>query len=381
MHKFYFLLLFTMLSFPVFAQAPSDEDFSDNTPTNYTNLAQTLTNDGVIYFQDGVLNDGQYIEIFEALFYNLRFPAGSNALVYNAGQADGGTHYGFKSQNGAEFRLASMVIDISGIGGFATQYIIRGYRNGIEQVTATVNFATSATYGSVSYTKNADYYMGGTLSFSQSAEWKNIDEVRFYWNNNAGMQGAIKSIDFEEAIPGTLPVNLVSYKASAEKELIKLQWETVSENNNSAFIISRSTNGKNFDRLATITAKGNISAGQQYFYNDRSPSSGLNYYKLEQMDNDGKLVELGIKTIAFKLSNTTPLSVYPNPAINEISAKFSEHCTRLELINLSGRVIESIYISPLTNAHTFNVHLLPKGIYFIKAYLPTGSSLSKFVKI
>ncbi|RYG45446.1 MAG: hypothetical protein EOO01_17800, partial [Chitinophagaceae bacterium] len=106
MNKLYLSLALTIFTSFLFAQSPADEDFQDDAPTN--NQALSLTNDGVVYFEDGVVIDGNYIEILEASSYGMAFPAGTKAIAYNVGQGSGGTYYGFRSQGGAEFRLASL---------------------------------------------------------------------------------------------------------------------------------------------------------------------------------------------------------------------------------------------------------------------------------
>ncbi|MBO9684875.1 MAG: T9SS type A sorting domain-containing protein [Flavisolibacter sp.] len=366
MKKLYLFLSFTLFSFSILAQAPADEDFSDDAPTN--NQAQTFTNDGVIYFQDGVLANGQYIEIFESTAYNLNFPPGSNALVYNVGQAFGGTQYGFRSENGAEFRLASMVIDVAGApGGFATQYIIRGYRNGVEEASATVDFETTGTYGSISYTRNMTYYTGGTLTFSSTAEWKNIDEIRFYWNNNSGMIGVIKSIDFEAAITGTVPVLLTDYKARVQPNgSVKVQWSTTSETNNSHFVVERAGNNGVFSVVGRVEGNGTKSIPTDYAFTDASPLAGTSYYRLVQYDRDGRYKTYA--TLEVRTATSGAISIYPNPVVNNgFTFKIDQPLTspvRYTLSSLSGKAIltgtitgQQQYI-PLATP-------LPKGTYLL----------------
>ncbi|RYY15465.1 MAG: T9SS type A sorting domain-containing protein, partial [Chitinophagaceae bacterium] len=247
------------------------------------------------------------------------------------------------------------------------QYIVRGYRNGVEQVTETVDFPTSATYGSVTYTRNVNYYLGGTLNFSSTAEWKNIDEVRFYWNDNFGMVGTLKSIDFEPAITGTLPVKLLDYKADIQPNgFVKVQWSTTQENNNSHFLIERSVSNSNFTVIGRVEAKGAEANHNDYSFIDEQPVAGTAYYRLIQYDLDGR--SESYKILAVEKPLKTLLSIYPNPVTgNGFTVTLGGVITtpvRYTLSNIAGKMISQGTISsqqqfiPLSSA-------LPGGTYIL----------------
>lgn len=379
MSKLYLLLSLSLFSSYAFAQ-PADEDFSDDASTNFSNLALTLTNDGVTYFQDGVLADGHYIEILESSQYTMAFPIGSKAVVYNVGQASGGSYYGYRSQDGSEFRLASMAIDIIGNAGganFADEYVIRGYRNGVQQVSQTVNFSSSGTSGSITYTLNGTYYLGGTLAFSSSAEWKNIDEIRFYWNNNGGMIGAIKSIDFEPAITGPLPVSLLDYSATLRADgKVRVQWSTADETNNSHFIIERAINSTDFRAIGRVEGNGTQTNRADYSFTDAAPLTGTSYYRLVQYDLNGnhKIYQV----LMVRKSPDGSLSVYPNPVTgNGFTIRLKgtiDSPVRYTLNNMAGKVIRQGVIT-VQQQFIQLPSSLPKGTYFLMMGDGTGSKV------
>ncbi|ADY51274.1 hypothetical protein Pedsa_0698 [Pseudopedobacter saltans DSM 12145] len=85
----------------------------------------------------------------------------------------------------------------------------------------------------------------------------------------------------------TNPVNLTSFIGKATNSGIALNWQTASEQNNSHFILSRSSNGKDFSYLTRVEGNGTSNNVNHYSYIDRAPFAGVNYYQLEQVDKDG----------------------------------------------------------------------------------------------
>lgn len=92
----------------------------------------------------------------------------------------------------------------------------------------------------------------------------------------------------EEAVLAPLPVSLTSFTAKNNEYSIALNWVTASEQNNSYFEISRSGDGKIFTSLGIVKGGGTTTEKQVYSYKDLYPLSGINYYRLTQVDFDGR---------------------------------------------------------------------------------------------
>jgi hypothetical protein len=84
-----------------------------------------------------------------------------------------------------------------------------------------------------------------------------------------------------------LPVTLIAFKASQQEQSVLLQWATSSEVNASIFEIERSFSGKDWNSIGRVNATGEESTHQEYAFNDASPSSGSNLYRLKMVDIDG----------------------------------------------------------------------------------------------
>jgi len=119
-----------------------------------------------------------------------------------------------------------------------------------------------------------------------------------------------------------LPVILDEYRAFRnDKSSIKIEWSTSFENNNKYFILERSFNGANFSVLDTIKA-ANKSTGGSYNYTDTKPFELDNFYRLKQVDLDGKTTTF--KVLAVKGSGllNESLTVNPNPVQSTLNLQW-----------------------------------------------------------
>ena len=86
-----------------------------------------------------------------------------------------------------------------------------------------------------------------------------------------------------------LPVNFVAFNASKVNDnTIALDWTTTDEVNNSHFEIQRSIDGINFKSVAIVLPDTDNSNSHLYKYNDKFTSQGVVYYRIRQVDFDGK---------------------------------------------------------------------------------------------
>ncbi len=222
------------------------------------------------------------------------------------------------------------------------------------QVSEDLNF-TGATW--ITYTPNFTYDLsagdGGKI-------------VYFRVKNVSGTSNSFSSaITLNETV---LPVNLISFNVAKNANGSLLNWQTATETNNSHFIIYKSVDGLTFKELAQIGAKNQAS---KYQYLDEAPVNGNNYYKLVQVDLDGKLSVLGIKSINFDLNGGSTVSIYPKPAHDRINLNFNrtfENAITLRLFDLSGRQLQTATIPALKALVNYVLDLdtnVTTGVYVI----------------
>ncbi len=277
------------------------------------------------------------------------------------------------------------------IGG--TVYAVAvGDINGDDKLDlAVTNYSSSSVHmllnlsssGGISLAPNGDIPCGNGPDFVAIADINNDGD------NDLLTANYLKDIATDEftfsvmkAFGQPLPVELNDFKAKFEKTgAVSLSWDTHSEKDNSYFEISRSTDGANFYKLNTVKGKGTTSERSFYSFNDLVPARGNNYYKLAQVDLNGKVTDVGLQVVNVGLSSAQEVLLYPNPAIGEVNAKVNVGLyEKVELLDLNGRVLKSGSLRADTTLASFNIGSLASGIYFIRLKGSHGSISKSFIK-
>ncbi|MEZ5059855.1 MAG: T9SS type A sorting domain-containing protein, partial [Saprospiraceae bacterium] len=96
-----------------------------------------------------------------------------------------------------------------------------------------------------------------------------------------------------------------------------LNWSTSNEMNNMGFVIEKSIDGNNWEKLGFIEGKGNSQVLQQYQFTDQKPFDGSNYYRLQQLDFDGSFEYSSIIQVSH--SKASDIFFYPNPVTKHLN--------------------------------------------------------------
>lgn len=165
-----------------------------------------------------------------------------------------------------------------------------------------------------------------------------------------------------------LPVRLTNFEAVVyENSHAEINWQTASENNNSHFILEASKDGNEWKEVARVQGVGTSTQTNNYLFDDYTISNGVTYYKLIQVDYDGKETSYGPISVLFKSENAE-LHVYPNPVKNDglLHIRNTDDGSGIaQLQSLSGRVVMTETI--LSNAGETSIALttIQPGIYIL----------------
>ena len=139
----------------------------------------------------------------------------------------------------------------------------------------------------------------------------------------------------------SLPVELSFFNARNVNGGNMLEWETLSEINNSHFEVQRSIDGKTFETISLVSGAGTTADAQQYNFKDSNPSS-VTYYRLKQVDHDGNYEYSNVVMVISRSLRTQELQVYPNPAVNgyiRFHIPDDLEMTTIEIYDLLGRPV------------------------------------------
>ncbi len=184
-----------------------------------------------------------------------------------------------------------------------------------------------------------------------------------------------------------LPVQLIDFTADYNKDnnIVELYWHTQSEVNSDYYIIETSTDGKNYNKLVEIDGAGNTSYETEYLTNDYQPKSGINYYKLTQVDFQGKKRELKKVSVFVEKKPEFTISLIPNPANKQTTIKYEN--TKAETVEVFvydsfGKVVFKAKTESIDGINNFNLNVsdFDEGIYMIAVSTSNGLLKTKLIK-
>lgn len=242
-----------------------------------------------------------------------------------------------------------------------------------------------------------DLNVGGT-SFGQITSgywWGVVSDYYFFYNWSIGVgcesprTAVLATVNNS---PGcATPVTLTAFTGQKDGTVNVLSWATANELNNTGFELQRSADGINFTALAFVKTKadnGNSTTVLTYQFTDDKPLAGTNYYRLKQIDKDGKSALSKIVTLkGDRVTKLTLVNLYPNPAkasVNVNIASPKNDRVSLMVTDLTGRVMlqQPVQIVTGENLLPLNIQTLAQGIYLIKVLCNDGceTTVKRFVK-
>jgi hypothetical protein len=90
-------------------------------------------------------------------------------------------------------------------------------------------------------------------------------------SQTAGSPGLVMSNLQLPFNPCVLPVSFLNFSASVKFRRVHLSWTTAEEINNDYFVIERSTDGVDYEKIGVVEGSGTSSGLYQYSFTDYSP--------------------------------------------------------------------------------------------------------------
>ncbi|MEO5942496.1 MAG: T9SS type A sorting domain-containing protein [Ferruginibacter sp.] len=189
---------------------------------------------------------------------------------------------------------------------------------------------------------------------------------------------------------GPLSVKLTSFSASLLNDnSAGLKWITQTETNNDYFQVERSDDGIHFTSRGTVTGNGTSGLTHSYGFTDAlNTTSKIVYYRLKDIDKDGKFGYSTIVALRLKGASTTvnKFSVYPNPFVTDIKVSLTSATSvtgTFRVFTLNGKEVLNRQI-PVQAGDNIVVlkdfGTLATGSYILEVTTPTDKFVSKIIK-
>lgn len=348
---------FSYLVVPVYPSAPTAavdinkiEYFVDANPVPGTGIDVPVTAGTTIANQSFVVDISSLSKAAHVIYVNTRDANGRWSLT-NIGLFSNASIANYPSAPAAASVLQQMeyfIDDDPGLG------------NG-----TPVTFTSSTNVAGLSVSVNLTGLSDGTHYFfirSRNNPWSLTNVVSF-------QKGA------------SLPLKWLFVQGECKNEQALLQWATSFEEQTSHYEIEQSSDGSVYKKIGTVKAAGNSTVRKDYQFTDIIPVKGWNYYRIRQVDLDGKSTYSKVITLLNRKELTNPL-LYPNPAHNQVYIELpaSKQYEKVQVYNSNGQLQFAGSVNKGQTYLLLDVNAYSSGSYMIQLKGSKETSTLRFVK-
>jgi len=244
------------------------------------------------------------------------------------------------------------------LGGFAN--------NGNSMVLARYNIdgSNDITFGTNGVLMHAGGASSDQINYLQLLPDNNLMAIG---TSNNGLNNDVVLAKFNNSFT-VLP--LIWGDVTLQKQLnnVIVHWETLQEDNTDHFEVQRQLKDGSWLKLTTINARGNTSTTKQYSFLDRQPGEGNNYYRIKQIDKDGRFTYSIIRSIRFEINDKAIRLISSNLITDfvkiNVKAPSGNHLN-LSLLSATGQLLWT----KKYNEGNYNIDLkqFPSGVYILKS--------------
>ncbi|MCF8243675.1 MAG: T9SS type A sorting domain-containing protein [Saprospiraceae bacterium] len=163
---------------------------------------------------------------------------------------------------------------------------------------------------------------------------------------------------------------------------VNVEWETVQVPGNYEYAVQRSNDGTNFTNLSTLP-QAQEPGMHKYAFTDYFPKKGNAYYRVEIREN-GQHLKYSSNELVQRFDSKQQFMAHPNPVGDVLSIESKGEINTditMEVLNLQGKLIESMTIDAATLNKSVSLGHLQSGTYLLRLQYNNGvREVIKFVK-
>lgn len=246
---------------------------------------------------------------------------------------------------------------------------------------AGVQVAVSATTTTAALNAPTSIRMGSNPCVPGGVYTGSLDDIIVY---NRVLTAAEVTGLYNSMNAFALPLQWISFSGKWQDNKAVLQWEVEDVVNNDRFEIEHSTDGVNFNRKGIVENNGGLTGTGRslYTFSDNNPAKGTHYYRIRQVDTDGRFSYS--KTITLVAGNESVKKLYmrSNPVAAELVLMNDDQAQvyQLEIADVSGRILMNKLVQTADAVIRSDVRQLKPGYYTIKVYASNGVMVLPWIK-
>lgn len=206
----------------------------------------------------------------------------------------------------------------------------------------------------------------GTMPGNYTGTTDVLTPVSVLWNGNyweikvmvGGFSGFYLYTDV------SLPIRLTDVSAHNSGNVNVVKWNTATEEKGQIFNVERSIDGRTFTQIGSVKATGKAGS---YNFNDDKAVTGINYYRVQAMELDGKSSYSKVVSATVEQGGAIDMQAFPNPTTDNVTVKLSEVAgdnATIELLDYTGKVLKTQRVNG--NSTVIEMNNLPAGMYILK---------------
>lgn len=227
-----------------------------------------------------------------------------------------------------------------------------------------------------------------SIYYDLPSDADNVPNLRFRFsfvtatNDNCTAPPNFRIDDFIVGANFSLPIELTKFTSELVHKNVHLSWSTASETNNAHFLVERGADGRVFAEIGRVAGAGTVRETREYAFIDERPLPGANFYRLRQVDFDGRFSFSPVRRVVVGQAAGAFL-LYPSPASDFLQIQLAESADTdgaWEIFDAAGRqVMRGVLPAESAALPVFIGDLLPGAYYF---RLVSGQNLKghSFVK-
>ncbi len=180
------------------------------------------------------------------------------------------------------------------------------------------------------------------------------------------------------------PVSMTAFSVVNDGPQNQLRWETMEELNADRFEIEHGQSATEFQKVATVAARGNTHAATRYTYDDGHVEPGWHYYRLKIVDQNGSSTYSTVEKVLIEAQGDY-FALYPNPAREELNLCFlADGLREVQVLGVDGHLWQqfSLDAEGILATRVIDIGDLAPGVYVLQVRAANGDGkVMKFVKI
>ena len=247
----------------------------------------------------------------------------------------------------------------------------------ISPSSAAANTLMQLTWGTNPGIDEADLSNIVLAHYNSAGYWEEIATTTSGGPSSGSVSGTVSNFSpfslGSKSSGNILPIDLISFTTNCNNDVVEVDFSVASQKNNDYFLVERSVDGIEWVEIGRLQGENESNNQKEYTILDFTPIDGMSYYRLTQVDYDGKFKTFSaVSNLCYTKETNLPIVVYPVPVVKEFTIEISIEDYQgsdvfYTITDLQGSVVlaKSLELNRGLNILTADIGHLSSGTYIL----------------